>query len=350
MSKLAITVCATSSYCYAMKTLASRVASNLASAKWTEPGIAIISGDKSKEVKQAVSDWQDALPKNWTVLHVPAGNENPAAANYKKEAQLLIGKLRSAAFTAARREHADFCWSLDSDTLPPSNALRCMLDMLRFDDGYYSVSTCPYPNDLFLGGRGTQFSQIAPDFYESERVLPDDLKAEIEALKKEAEESAKTDPDKITEPPKEWQERKKRVEERVRECPPDGHIWQVIGKHGWKQRGWLDHAYPGIGKGAVVPSDWCGFGCTLMNKEALSLANFEGYEGSGTEDLFIVWHRWWPAGLRINAITHCPCDHVIWSKKKGGSAEEYTLISSYHEMHGDAIGHLRTKKQPWKEF
>ncbi len=348
--KLIVTVCATGSYCYAMKTLASRVAANIAAAKWTEPGIAIISGDSSRQVKEAVKEWKRTLPANWTVNHIEAGEENPAAVNYKTEAQMLIGKLRHAAFTAARREGADYCWSLDSDTLPPPNALRCMLDMVRFDNGFYSISACPYPNELFLGGRGNQFNQIAPDFYENERVIPDDLKAEIEALKKEAEESAKTEPGKITEPPKEWQERKKKVEERIRECQPDGHIWQVIGKHGWKQRGWLDHAYPGIGRGAVVWSDWCGFGCTLLNAEALSIANFEGYNGEGTEDLFVIWRRWWPAGLRINAITHCPCDHVIWSKKKGGSAEEFTLIQSYHETNGDAIGHLRTRKIPWKEF
>lgn len=344
MSKLVITVCATASYCYAMKTLAARVAANLAAANWTAPGVAIISGDNSKQIKEAVKHWSDALPENWTVIHVYAGTENPAAVNYKIEAQLLIGKLRSAAFTAARRERADFCWSLDSDTLPPANALRCSLDMLRFDNGFYSISACPYPNELFLGGRGNQFNQIAPDFAEAERVLPDDLKAEIEALKKEAAES----PEK--EPSQEWKDRKKKAENRVRECPPDGHIWQVIGKHGWKQRGWLDHAYPGIGRGAVVPSDWCGFGCTLMNAEALALANFEGYTGEGTEDLFVIWNRWFPAGLRINAITHCPCDHVIWSKKKGGSADEFTIIHAFHETHGDAIGHLRTRKQPWKEF
>ncbi len=345
--KLVITVCATASYCYAMKTLASRVAANIAAAKLTEPGVAIIAGDGSRQVKEAAKEWKDALPPNWVVTHLNVGAENPAAVNYKTDAQILIGKLRSAAFTAARRESADFCWSLDSDTLPPANALRCMLDMLRFDNGYYSISTCPYPNELFLGGRGTQFNQIAPDFYEEERVIPDDLKAEIAALKKEAAES---DPTKKTEPPKEWIDRKKAVDERIRQCPPDGHIHQVTGKYGWKQRGWLDHAYPAIGRGAVVPSDWCGFGCTLMNAEALSVANFEGYLGEGTEDLFVIWNRWWPAGLRINAITHCPCDHVIWSKKKGGSPEEFTLIHSYHEMHGDAVGHLRTRKQPWKEF
>lgn len=345
--KLCITVAATSSYCYAMKTLASRVAANLHYAEWREPGVAIISGDNSKEVKAAVTAWKDALPADWKIIHVVAGAENPAAANYKTEAQMLIGRLRSAAFTTARREGADYCWSLDSDTLPPANALCCMLDMLRFDGGFYSVSTCPYPNESFLGGRGTQFNQIAQDFLESERTLPDDLKLEIEALKKEAE---ATEPGKQTAPPPEWIERKKKVDERVRECPPTGNIWEVIAKHGWRQRGWLDHAYPAIGIGAVVPSDWCGFGCTLMGKEALALANFEGYDGQGTEDLFVVWRRWWPAGLKINVITHCPCDHVIWSKKKGGSAEEYTLISSYHETHGETIGHLRTRKMPWKEF
>ncbi len=345
--KLAITVCATSNYCYAMKTLAARVAANLHYAEWKESGIAIISGDNSKEVKAAAAQWREALPENWKVIHVPAGLENPSAANYKTEAQMLIAKLRAAAFSLARRENSDICWSLDSDTLPPANALRCMIDMLRFDNSYYSVSTCPYPNEAFLGGRGTQFNPIAQDFLESERALPDDLKAEIEALKKEA---AATEPGKTTEPPPEWIERKKKVDERVRECPPTGNIWQVIATHGWRQRGWLDNAYPGIGKGAVVPSDWCGFGCTLMNADALAMAHFEGYDGQGTEDLFVVWKRWWPAGLRINVITHCPCDHVIWSKKKGGNPEEYTLISSYHETHGETIGHLRTRKQPWKEF
>lgn len=347
MSKLVITVAATASYCYAMKTLAARVAANLFGTKWAEPGVAIIAGDNSKEVRAAVAAWKEALPADWKILHVVAGAENPAAANYKVEAQMLIGRLRSAAFAAARREGPDFCWSLDSDTLPPANALRCMLDMLRFDAGYYAVSTCPYPNEAFLGGRGTPQNQIAQDFTEEERVLPDDLKAEIAALKKEAE---STDPKKPTQPTPEWIERRKKVEERVRECPPTGNIWEVIAKHGWRARGWLDHAYPAIGRGAVVPSDWCGFGCTLMNRDALALANFEGYDGQGTEDLFVVWNRWWPAGLRINVITHCPCDHVIWAKKKGGNPEEYTLIRSYHEGSGEAVGHLRTRKQAWKEF
>jgi hypothetical protein len=30
----------------------------------------------------------------------------------------------------------------------------------------------------------------------------------------------------------------------------------------------------------------------LMSKRALSLAQFDGYAGSGTEDLYMVWKRW----------------------------------------------------------
>lgn len=344
--KVCITVAATSSYCYAMRALSMRVGANI-SAAGIDPGIAIIAGDNSNEVKKAVKNWEANLPTGWKVVHLIVDVEKPLAQNYKKDAQLLIARLRSAAFTAARRENPDYCWSLDSDTLPPANALRCMIDMLRFDNGYYSVSTCPYPNDLFLGGRGTQFSQINEDFLDYERIIPPELKAEIDALKKEAE---ATDPGKPTQPPQDWIDRKKAADEKMRQCPPDGHIHQVTGKHGWRPRGWFDHAYPAIGRGSIVPIDWCGFGCTLMNREALSAANFDGYEGQGTEDLFIVWHRWFPAKLRINAIPHCPCDHVIWQKKKGGNPEEYIHIISYHEEHGDAVGHLRTRKVPWNEF
>lgn len=341
--RLAITVCATSSYCYAMKALARRVASNLTAAKWVDPGLVVIAGDSSKEVKTAAAYWSEILT-GWDVRVLPCAKENPADPNYKEAAQRLIARLRTAAFTTARTWGADYCWSLDSDTLPPANALRCMLDMLRFDAGYYHVSTCPYPNESFLGGRGTPTNQIAEDFAEHERVIPDELKAEIEALKKEAAESQ------ALEAPPEWIERRKAVDEKVRQCPPDGSLWQVIAKYGWRRRGWLEAAYPAIGRGAVVPSDWCGFGCTLMTREALALADFDGYLGGGTEDLYVVWNRWFPAGLRINVITHCPCDHVIWMKKKGGDETTYTLIRSYHETQGECVGHLRTQKVPWTEY
>ena len=62
--KLVITVCATGSYCYAMRQLAGRVASNLSAAEWPHPGVAIISGDNSKEVKEAVEKSAETLASN----------------------------------------------------------------------------------------------------------------------------------------------------------------------------------------------------------------------------------------------------------------------------------------------
>jgi hypothetical protein len=85
-----------------------------------------------------------------------------------------------------------------------------------------------------------------------------------------------------------------------------------------------------------------------MTARALELAHFEGYDGGGTEDLFIGWHRWHPAGIRQAVLPHCPADHVIWSKKKGGSPEEYTLHHVYHEQEGECVGHLRVRQSPWR--
>lgn len=358
--RLAITVCATENYCYAGKTLGRRVVANLLMAGITEPGLAIISGDDSQACKNMVKAWKATLPPTWDIRHLVVAAEKKGDPNYKPGAQILIAKLRGAAFSEARLWNADRCWSLDSDTLPPPNALRCSLDMLNFDGGYYSISTCPYQNGLFLGGRGTPQHPIAEDFIESERMVTEELKKEKAEMDIEdkalSEEAAKSDPSKFTDPPQEWKDRHaaliKRAEEyrkKISECPPDGNVFQVTAKHGWRRRGWFDYAYPGIGKGSIVPSDWCGFGCTTMNQRALALADFTGYDGQGTEDLFIVWRRWWPEGLRLNVIAHCPCDHVIHDRKKGGDDRVYTLVQAYHETDGECVGHLRTRNLPWVE-
>ncbi len=303
------------------------------------PGNLILSGDSSDELKKVVAEYQRLLPEGWRVHHVAnpfAEDDNP---HYQQDAQLLLSQLRSEAFSCARRLNSELCWSLDSDVLPPPNALRCMKTMLEFDDGYYGVSSCPYPNSLFLGGRGTPQNPISEVFLPEERVLSDELKKEWEDFQEELKEAKQEEVAGL------WEKKGTDIQKRIRECPPDGNIWEVIGKHGWRRRGWLDHAYPSIGRGAVVPSDWCGFGCTLLSQRALEHAHFDGYDGKGTEDLFIVWKRWNPAGIRINVITHCPCDHVIWEKKKGGDSSKYTLLHSYHEMDGEYVGHLRVENK-----
>ena len=334
---IAITICATKNYTYAMGEQIRRIVANL---RDEPPGHVILSGDSSPELKGVVSEFHRMCPDGWNVHHI----ENPFAEDnnpqYQPSAQLLLMQLRAEAFSCARRLNVEFCWSLDSDVLPPANALRCMKTMLEFDDGYYGVSSCPYPNTLFLGGRGTPQNQIAEDFLPHERVLPEDLKRDWTAFEEKLKTTAPNEVQKL------WDDEGTALQKKVRECPPDGNIWEVIGKHGWRPRGWLDHAYPAIGRGAVVASDWCGFGCTLMNRQALDLAHFDGYDGKGTEDLFIVWKRWYPVGVRINVITHCLCDHVIWEKKKGGDASKYTLLHAYHENEGQHVGHIRVATKP----
>ena len=103
----------------------------------------------------------------------------------------------------------------------------------------------------------------------------------------------------------------------------------------------MDYAYPGIGLGAIVPSDWCGLGCTLLSKRALALADFNGYEGLGTQDLFLCWHRWHQAGLRIACVPHVVCDHI---KRRG---EGIVHHRAFHEQTGEFRGHLRQRAQPF---
>lgn len=337
--KLAIVVCATRNYTYAMRAQARRVCANLAHVDPADVTVVLV-GDRSPELREIRDLYEKLLPRA-TVRLETLDIDRDDHPNYKPDAQRLIARMRDHAHAIARAVEADQCWSLDSDVLPPANALRCMQDMLAFDNGYYGVSTCPYPNTGWLGGFGSYQNPINEDYLPAERKIPDDLKKRLE------EELAERK-DLKQKPTEEQIARWEATRKLVRECPPDGNIWEVTAKHGWRRRGWLDSAYPAIGLGSVVPSDWCGFGCTLMGREALALATFDGYEGRGTEDLFICWERWHPAGIRINVIPHCPCDHVVWGKKKeGGDATEYTHYVAYHEREGECRGHLRLRPIPW---
>jgi hypothetical protein len=338
---LSIVVCATKSYTYAMKAQARRVSAALQMAK-VETARVFIVGDTSEELKAIHTYWTAELPNCEVSLIAEARFVEGLSANYKRAAQLLIADMRTVAHAAARRAGSDWCWSLDSDTLPAPNALRCLLDTCNFDGGHYSVAMCPYPNTAFLGGFGTPQNPIAEDFLPHERKMP----ARLKFLWEDTE--AKLKDWKTKDHPTKLLARRERLHKRIKNCPPDGNIWEVTAKHGWRRRGWLDSAYPAIGYGSMVPTDWVGFGCTLMNAQALALANFEGYDGQGTEDLFIGWHRWFPAGLRLAVLPHCPADHVINEKKKGATEDRYVLHHVYHEQQGECFGHLRTKQIAWR--
>jgi hypothetical protein len=330
LTPLVITVCATKSYCYAMFAQSRRIQAAIAN----EPaGVIVLVGDESPEFTEAVTAYQGVIPDGWTVEFCRL-KDISESANYQAAAQLLIARMRTAAFTRARQLRAQLTWSLDSDVLPPANAIECMRQMLAFDGGYYSISTCPYPSQggtLFLGGRGTPQNPILSDVYPDERNLPDDLAHRMGVHQcAEIRDEA-------------WWKEGAEIHKAVTECQPKGNVFKLNAK-GWRRRGWLDFAYPGIGRGAVVPTDWCGFGCTLMNPQALQLAQFDGYEGAGTEDLYIVWKRWHQAGLRLNVITHCPCDHVSRDRENPG---RYFLQQTRHELEGETVGHLRVERRAW---
>jgi len=262
--------------------------------------------------------------------------------NYQKECQLNIAQMRTKMHEGAMRWGADFTWSLDADVLPPDNALHCSLQMLEFDDGYYSIAACPYPSQgggSFLTGHGDQRNPIFADFDFDEREVSEELQQKWD----DACDAVESDPE-DQEAHKARFELRKEIE---KSCPPKhgGNIWKLNAEHGWRKRGWFDFAYPAIGRGSVVPVDWCGFGATLMNAEALASADFTGYDGSGTEDLYIIWHRWHPKRLRICSIPHCPCDHIV----RTGESKKLVHTDAYHEEHSATQGHLRRRFRAWHQ-
>lgn len=329
--KLAIYTTATTGYAHALEAQARKVcASLLANNHPISDILVMIVTDRAESVESARLAYEAGLPVG-TVEVIADSRFQKHGENYKTECQLLIAQMRTAASFRAIGWGADYCLSLDGDVLPPPNAIRCMLDMLKFDNGYYGVSFCPYPSHgggLFLGGRGTAQRPILPDFYEDEKILPEGLLDERDELAKDFQTN---------------ETRLREIEEIIKTSPPTDNVFGANAKR-YRRRGWFDNAYPGIGKGAVVPVDWTGCGCTMMNKEALSLCDWVGYNGAGTEDLFLNFVRWQANDIRLVCIPHCPCDHIV---RKPGFPGQYVHVLTYHEKDGECAGHLRQRNVPW---
>lgn len=319
----------------------------------------IFSTDESKEAEVAAEIAKRELPEGWkvSVLKMPFRDDTK---DYKQEAQKRIAILQGAGFAFARKIRSSMCWSVEGDTIPPANALRVLewtLAMPQADGRpYYDIAAATYPNGLFLGGFGDYRHAIAEDFLRSERKIPDRLNRCIEASEKKLKEASSVRPASMTDAHRiaalceKEGKRLARLHERVKKCPPLGNVFEMNSK-GYRRRGWMDHAYPGIGLGAVVPSDWCGLGCTLLSAAALAHADFNGYEGRGTQDLFLCWHRWHPVGLRIACVPHIACDHI--KRKHAGSpsdAPEIVHYRAYHETEGECRGHLRQRPQPFVQI
>jgi len=333
---LAIATYATKSYFYCWPQFLRRIT---AAAGHHGEAHFILATDKSDEAKQAVDAARHELPEGWRIqaVQLPLDDGGAAGKDYQVEAQMRIAALQGAAFAAARKIRATALWSVEADNLVPADALRVAewaLQMPQADGSpYYEIAAVTYPNGLFLGGNGTPQNPIAEDFTEKERRLPPRLVRALEVCRERLK----------TEPTSEKEGRRLgRLHERVKKCPPEGNVFEVTAKHGWRRRGWMDFAFPGIGRGAIVPSDWCGLGCTLLSAKALALATFDGYDGRGTQDLFLCWHRWHPAGLRIVCIPHTAADHV--KRDKHGKIIHHR---AFHETEGEYRGHLRARQQSW---
>lgn len=361
---LAIATYATKSYLFAWRQFLTRI---VAAASYKKKVHFIFATDTSEEAKEAAELAKILLPKGWKLTTINLNVDDREKEKYKEDSQFLIASLQSAAFNFAKKIKAKMLWSVEADTLVPPDALKIsewVLNMPQANgESYYDVAACTYFNGLFLGGFGTPNTQINEDFLPEERKLTKRLenlykKCEEKISKFEKQikdkiinknnENIDKDEDllKINKSLEKEMKRFHRLRKKIKEYPPDGNIWEIIAKHGWRRRGWLDFAYPGIGKGSIVPSDWCGFGCTLMSKKALLLTDFDGYQGKGTQDLFVCWNKWYPAGVKIACIPHIVCDHVKLDKD---SKEENQYIHhiGYHETQGEFKDHLRVKSQPW---
>lgn len=342
--RLAVTVCATEAYQYAMTAQARTIHANL---RHLEIPICIIlaGDDKLKGIEDLYKQLFESAGDRVTIERIP-GFKATAGRNYKNEAQLLIAQMRTAAFARARSFGATHCWSLDSDVIPKtSNCFRTLAWILEIPDRYYEVAISPYPSQGggdVLTGRGSPESPIFEDYKQEERKIPEDLakriaahKANCEAIKPPAQ------------PSKALLEEGGAIREKIQECEPIAGVFELNAKFGWRRRGWLMSAYPGLGRGVIVPSDWCGFGSTLMSRRALDECDFCGYEGGGTEDLYIVWNHWHQVGIRIGSALHEPSSHV--SRRKDGKffMSWIRFVTDADESKGECVGHMRTLQRPF---
>lgn len=297
-------------------------------------GVLIVSTDQTDQCLERVSIIKERL-KDWSVIHRQIHIESDSHPPYGEQAQLIIAKLQGAAFSSAREIGADLFWSIESDILVPPNSMKILKQAIEFDDNYYGVAMITYPNGQFLGGRGTEGAHICPDIYDDERKIP---KSVLEK-KKHLQEALKRNGanEKLV-------SEMQKNELEIKECPPAGNIFHLQSKK-WRKRGWLEAAYPGIGRGAILPTDWVGLGCTMMNKKALSLATFYGYPLRGTQDLFLCWRRWHQNDIRMCVIPHVACAHVKKVSKNG--TDEIIIFSPYHEKTGEYEGHLRVEQSKY---
>lgn len=331
---LAIIICATEKFQYCLNPQARAVLQNVNLSGHQTGHLLLATCEKSVE---GIKERYESLLPDWTIeiLSMPV-KESPKK-DYTPNSLLLISQLYTAAFDRARALGVDHVWTLESDVIPEPNNLRCMRDMLAFDGGFYDVAFCPYVSSGgggIMGGRGSHRNWILPNWGEDEIEMPVELVAEMKAHKKKQK---KGPPDEAW--VREWQ----RLVDSAKNFPPKGNVF-VLNAKGWRQRGWLEWAYPALGRGSVVPSDWMPMGNNLLSKRALQFADFNAYTGRGTQDLFLSY-RLQAHGMRFCVLPHSPSGHVV--RKTNSDGGPFTLFTLNHEQDGDGVGHLRQREVPY---
>lgn len=333
--KIAITCYATASFGYLLLKQAPMIVAAIRYARLDPKDfIWILACDRSKEIAESsrrVLQLYTSVGMTTKLLPLDVGDNG--SGKHNQNSNLVIAKLQEAAWNEAKMQGVDYIWSVEADILPQANTLRCLLDALQWDNQWYDIAMATYPNDDFLGGYGSPVQWIAPSTYPDERLLPAALAKKIEARERARERLASKNRPPSEEQIMAWQQ----LDIEVAKCPPRSNIFGLQAS-GWRPRGWISSAYPGIGLGALLPTAYVGLGCTLLSPRAFNLANWVGFQGKSTQDLWLCWRVWSAHGIRMAVTTHAVCSH---QKIRDG---KMTLLQAYHQVGGPTHGHLRVQR------
>ena len=408
---LVIATYATENYCYAQHAQAPVVIQSLRYAKIAPTDVAFVFvGDGSKTSTAAFEGHRTRLLlfglPDARIIRIKLDVACNANASHGKNSNLVIAEMQNEAMDMARCLGADLFWSLESDILPQPNVLQTLIDVLRMDHGYYGVAMATYPNESYLGGYGNPQQWISPTVYPDERDVDKVLEPWLAQRNHRQQRGpspmniqeerwaaaidlivAETPPEElapdiacwaagvmrrrftaspVTEEEKKWWGA---LEIALDNCPPTGNVFERNAAKGWRPRGWLEDAHPGVGLGGVLRSFWVGMGCTLIGARALDLANFIGYDGGCTQDLWLCWQAWFPKNINLATVTHAICSHVKSVEvdmtpdeiaelpvPKGSKAKQVTkkrvlkIHHATHEMSGARNGHLNRNTKEWNQM
>lgn len=363
---LVILIPAAGEYGYALETQALYVQMAISEAG-IGSGKVIIASDGSETATNGAKAYEKAIPEGWAVEHLIDKRLLSGQANYGRDAQLCIAQMRQMLASEARARGADYALWLDSDVLPRQNTFVVGFDVLNFDRGIYSAACFPYVSQgggMMLGGRSVPGHAIAPNVYPDERenqVLVKRLQRLMEIAnqqrafpgmgRKDQTEAQKRRERRWADMPVEaFRNQMKKWGDRIENLPPRENPMVLQGKN-WRRRGWCDYAYPGIGWGAIVPTDWFGFGCILMNRRALNCCDWTGYTGGGTEDIFAYETHFKGQGLRMGLATHAPAHHVVRPRdpKGGQHHNRYVLVrlDFVRDPSSEFVDHIRRNPTPY---